>query len=541
MRPSPQNESDRCREGKSWIEDALLCLSLAGLMVLSAADRILALPVKYLRWAHAWQLLLGVFSWSLVLWLLKRAGREEAGRGQAARTLFLLLPLFWLPDALTSIEGVTTFYLWVMSALSRFGIGMANSRALVLTLVLGSLAFLGYLAIWTRAQRWMRKGLLLLSALPILLVFQIILRLTIRPAATSQATQTNSRRVIWLVFDELDQPILASHLDTLPAFRALASQSLICIQAHAPANYTDLSLPSLWTGKSVFDASSSSRGGLLIRSAPGTSWSRSWLKGKTVFEYVHTLGLSVHIVGWHLPYSTLFPDRPGFITEDSSPYVAPGPNQNIFAWMFRDSLIWNQVYALNVRRYRQDLDRYETALEQQPKGHLGRRIHDLVDVQEAALENAIRSNSAALVFGHLGTPHLPLSGIRPAGTAGPQDDYLANLARCDQFLGRAILPLLQKPSTSTLVIVSSDHWFRYAEAKAQVSGDQAPSSKRPIPFIVWLPGSPGMIPAPYERGFNTIRTRDLVEGFLEGRIHTYAEAAAMMNGWTDPEPRIVVR
>lgn len=541
MRPFPQKEPAQPREGKAWIEEALLCLSLAGLMVLSAGDRILALPVKYLRWAHAWQLLLGIFSCSLVLWLLKRAGRAKTRLGRTARALFLLLPLFWLPDALTSIEGVTTAYLWLMSALNRLGIGMATSRTLVLALVLGGLAFLVYLALRTRAQRWMRKGLLLLSALPVLLVFQIILRLTIRPATSSQATQINSRRVIWLVFDELDQPILAGHLETLPAFRALASHSLVATQAHAPANYTDLSLPSLWTGRPVFDASSSSRGGLLIRSAAEAPWSRTWLKGKTVFEHVHTLGLGVHIVGWHLPYSTLFPDRPGFITEDSSPYVAPGPNQNIFAWMFRDSLIWNQVYALNARRYRQNLDRYETALEQQPKGHLGRRIRDLVDAQEAALEDAIRNDSAALVFGHLGAPHLPLSGVRPAGTAGPQDDYLANLARCDQFLGRIILPLIQKPSTSTLVIVSSDHWFRYAEAKAQVIGDQPPSSKRPIPFIVCLPGSPGMITAPYERGFNTIRTRDLVEGFLQGRIHTYAEAVAMMDGWTDPEPRIVIR
>lgn len=541
MRPQPGDGSTLLKEGGTRSEDALLCLSLAGLMVLSAGDRILALPLKYLRWAHAWQLLLGVLAWSLVLWLLQRAGRSRTAPGYAARALFLLLPLFWLPDALTSIEGVTTAYLGLMSALGRVGIGMAASRTLVLALLLAGLGLLVYLALRTRAGKWMRTGLLLLSALPVLLVVQVLFRLTVRPAAPPQSAPVPSRRVIWLVFDELDQPILADHIETLPAFRSLASQSLVATQAHAPANYTDLSLPSLWTGTPVFDASSSSRGGLLIRPAADAPWSRTWLKGRTVFERVHALGLGVRIVGWHLPYCALFPDGPGFTTEDSSPFAAPGPGQNIFTWMLRDSLIWNQVYAFNARRYRQDLDRYETALEQQPKGHLGRRIRDLVDAQESALEDATRDASAALVFGHLGAPHLPLSGMRPAGPAGPQEDYLANLARCDRFLARTILPLLQEPSTPTLVIVSSDHWFRYAEAKALAGTGRAPSSRRPIPFLVFISTGHEPPPAPYRRGFNTERTRDLVEAFLEGRVRTYTEATTLMDTWPDTGTRLVTR
>lgn len=522
-------------------EDVLICLSLAGLMLLSAGDRILSLPIKYLRWAHAGQLLLGIVTWTLILWLLKWAGRGRTALGQTARGLFLLLPLYWLPDALTSIEGVTTAYLALMSGLGRFGMGLVASRTLVLLLVLGGLSLLVYLALRTRARRWMRAGLLLLAALPALLVGQVLLRLTLRPAAPPPASQIASHRVIWLVFDELDQPILADHLESLPAFRALASQSLVATQAHAPSNYTDLSLPSLWTGTPIFDASSSSRGGLLIRATAQAPWSRTWLKGRTVFEHVHALGQGVHIVGWHLPYCALFPDGPGFTTEDTSPFAAPGPGQNIFAWMLRDSLIWNQVYALNARRYRHDLDRYEAALENQPKGHLGRRIRNLVDAQEAALENATKDATAALVFGHLGAPHLPLSGTRPSGLAGPQEDYLANLKRCDRFIAATILPLLQEPSTPTLVIISSDHWFRYAEAKSRNRAESTDPPRRPIPFLVFMSGGQQPPLVPYERGFNTERTRDLVEAFLQGRVQTYPEARALMDTWPDTATRLVTR
>lgn len=538
---SPKQGSRLLLDRGSRTEEALLCLSLAGLMVLSAGDRILALPAKYLRWSHAWQLLLGVLAWSLVLWLLNRAGRLRTLPGRFARISFILLPLYWLPDALTSIEGVTTAYLGLVSAFGRIGIGVATSRSLVLAMMLCAMAGLVLLAIRTRAGRWMRTGLLLLSALPAVLVFQVLLRLTTRQPLPEHAAQVPARRVIWLIFDELDQPILEDRLKQLPAFQALAGQALVATKAHAPSNYTDLSLPSLWTGVPVFDASSSSRAGLLIRSTDTSPWSRTWLRGRTVFERVHALGLGVHIVGWHLPYCTLFPERPGFITEDSSPLAAPGPGRNIFQWMLRDNLIWNQIYALNARRFRHDLDRYEMALEQQPKGHLGNRIRDLVDEQERALGEAIQGRSAALIFGHLGAPHLPLSGTRPPGPPNPTEDYFANLARCDRLLSRTIVPLLRKESIPTMVIISSDHWFRYAEAKAQAVDCQKDPSRRPIPFLVFMTSEHEHPPAPYERGFNTERTRDLVEGFLDGRIRTYAEVTALMNTWPDTNTRLVKR
>lgn len=521
--------------------DLPLALSLAGLMVLSAGDRILSLPPKYLRWGHAWQLILGIATLTLLLSILREISRRETFAGRSAKALFFLLPLVFLPDALTSINGVATLYLGLISFLGRLGLGAFAGRTLVLVVLLTGLAALAYLVLRTKANHWLQRGLVLLSALPFILILQVCLRLGFRSSTPLHPSQLPPRRVVWLVFDELDQPILAGSLDALPGFRALTKKSLVCSQAHAPGNYTDLSLPSLWTGEPVFDASSSSRGGLLIKPSPDAPWSREWLGGRTVFERLHTLGHSVHIVGWHLPYCALFPDRPGFTTEDSSHFAAPGPDLNIFTWMVRDNLIWNQLYALNSRRFQGDLARYEKELENIPKGHLGRRIRDLVDEQESSLTEAIQKSSAALVFGHLGAPHLPLSSKSPSIIpTDPETDYLHNLVRCDQFLTNAVLPSIQESSIQTMLIVTSDHWFRFAEAKSQASSNSSPTSRRPIPFLIFLSGKSSGSES-YERGFNTERTRELIEAFLAGKLESLSDAKQVVGTWPDSPTRVWTR
>ena len=90
------------------IRDWLVSISLSGLMLLRAGDRILSLPVKYLRFGHAWQFIAGVVCLTVFLWTLRQVGRQRSPFGWLARAMFLFLPLAWLPDALASIQGVAT-------------------------------------------------------------------------------------------------------------------------------------------------------------------------------------------------------------------------------------------------------------------------------------------------------------------------------------------------------------------------------------------------------------------------------------------------
>lgn len=519
--------------------DLLVSLSLAGLMLLSAADRILALPVKYLHWQHLLQLVIGIVGLTLALTGLRRASRRPGLPGWIAMALFIGLPLLWMPDTLTSVEGVTAAYLWVITRLGQLGLDLFPSRTLVFLLVLTGLAGFALLIIRTRARSWVEPTLIVLATLPVLLTLQVFLRLGSHSTPSLDPTHQAPRRVVWLVFDELDQGVLVSQLPTLPAFRALSEQGLVATRAQAPANYTDLSLPSLWTGATPFDASASSRGGLLIKPTRQAAWSRTWLRGNTVFSHLHALGAHIHIIGWHLPYCTLFPDQPGLVSEDSSRFTAPGPGQNIFSWMVRDNLVVNQLYALYAHRFRADPERYTSYLERQPKGHLGRRLFEVVESQEAALDGALGNPSADLVFGHLGVPHLPLSTSPTPVEPGPLDeDYRANLGRCDRFLDRTILPLVRDPKVPTLLIVTSDHWFRFRAAK---DGSPSASPRRPIPFLVLLTGAKDLPPAPYQRSFNTRRTRDLVESFLGGSVQSYDDVRQVLDRWPDSETRILAR
>ena len=524
------------------IRDWLVSISLSGLMLLRAGDRILSLPVKYLRFGHAWQFIAGVVCLTVFLWTLRQVGRQRSPFGWLARAMFLFLPLAWLPDALASIQGVATAYIGFITFLGKLRFGVFAARALPLAIVLGTLIGLAYLVTEKRGRKWVQTYLAFTSVLPLLIIFQILFRLWTPSHGTTQATPLlpPARRVVWLVFDELDQLVLSENTQTLPGFKALSEGAFMATQARAPGNSTDLSLPNLWTGESVYDAHSSPAG-MLIRSTPDGPWSRDWINGRTVFERIHDLGLGVRIVGWHLPYYALFPDRPGMETDDSSPFMTPGPYQGIFAWMLRENLIWNQLYVLNAKRYENDPERLEAYVEHIPKVHLYRSFQQLVEEQEILLAAAIHTHTDALVFGHIAAPHLPISTQTHFPLPGtPEQNYLANLGRCDQFLAKSILPFVQAPAIPTMVIVTSDHWFRYADVKSQNGRGNSSAPGRPIPFIVYLSGET-RVPKPYGREFNTERTRELVEAYLGGRISSYRDLKDMLDKWPASKTRIKPR
>lgn len=529
----------------SALRVGILSLSLSTLILLSTWDRILSLPIKYLKWNHLFQISLITFILTLIFIVLLNQSHKRTAIGRVCIVILVVFPLAWLPDMLGALNGITTAYLTFTSIVSHIGVSTMVARMFIL----GVLFFIAFIimaqSIRKKTFRWVEMSLLILSPLAVLLYFQLLnnyyLKPLISPVNSSNQVK-GKKRVLWLVFDELDQIILKEQLTSLPSFQALQAHSLSATTAHAPGSHTDVSVPSLWTGEPIFDASSSGRGGLLIKPSVEAPWSRDWIKKRNIFDKLYSMGYSIRIIGWYFPYCSIFPAKPRFETDDSSSYTTPGPHINILTWLATDNIIVNNIFYLYAKYNYTTLESFESFLQHQPKAHLFKHIHEVMVNQEHLLREAIVDPKITLIFGHIASPHLPLNGVSELGQIrSPENDYLANLKRCDQLLGACMNEMSIHKSNEYMIIVTSDHWFRYAEAIDTIHFGQLQRRRRPIPFIVFLSGATTSYPITYIRGFNTIRTRDLIESFLSNQVQNYEEVIQVLDNIPDTPTRLVQR
>src|SRR5690606_2362400 len=91
-----------------------------------------------------------------------------------------------------------------------------------------------------------------------------------QPLETTAATAAGRPRVLWLIFDQLDQELTfeARPADVeLPAVDALRDESFSADRAYAPAGWTIVSIPALLTGRLVARAEPTSANTLWLRFA----------------------------------------------------------------------------------------------------------------------------------------------------------------------------------------------------------------------------------------------------------------------------------
>ena len=111
------------------------------------------------------------------------------------------------------------------------------------------------------------------------------------------------RRVVWLVFEELDQRITFEARPTgleLPELDRLRRESLYADAARPPAGTTDISMPALITGRPVVAVAPTSPNDLELTFADGKT--ARWSASPNVFSRARVIGYDTALIGWHLPY-----------------------------------------------------------------------------------------------------------------------------------------------------------------------------------------------------------------------------------------------
>ena len=504
--PEPMVSSDRRRAiRRQRTRDVLACLSLSALCFSQArsetlfltgwdfysrvrlgAPTILALMANILALAAV-----GVLGVQAIRLSQRLAWRRLAAVAAAAT---LLISLNYARITHETVDGWTD------------AIGRPGLLAFVVLMLAASLG-------WPRPALRAIRGLALVSSPLAVLALAHALWMFLevaagpvwRPVTPALLKQPapSLRRVVWLVFEELDQRITFEARPTgleLPELDRLRRESLYADAARPPAGTTDISMPALTTGRPVIAVAPMSPNDLMLTFADGKT--ARWSAPPNVFSRARALGYDAALIGWHLPY----------------PRVLGG---SLGAADWRPSLAFEQARG----------DSFGQALQNQwaslaPPVHVRRLFAQrFAELGDLAIRTAT-DDRFGLVLLHLPIPDS--TGIYDRATgrlttsnfSGTVEGYLDNLALVDRVVGelRRGLDRAHLGDRTWLVVSSARSW----RASRHYDGEM----DHRVPFLVRPPD--GGRAMHVDGAFNTLATHDLVLAILRGSISDTRDAAAWL-------------
>lgn len=317
-----------------------------------------------------------------------------------------------------------------------------------------------------------------------------------------------ARRVLWIVYDELDYrtPFETRPQDlALPALDRLRRESLSASSAMPPGDRTERSMPSYLTGLRVRESTLVGRNQLELK-VEGRTGVLTWSGRDTIFPRARALGLNTGLAGFFLPYCAMLGDT--LTTCTWQPCVTCGRLTGVFGNSLGESM-WHQASELAPR--------------------YGQRRHMAAfrAVQDAAIAVAI-DPTIGMALAHLPVPHEPTIYDRRRQAfslrAADGDGYLHNLALVDRSLGELRDAMEARGLWDrTTVVVFGDHGRRSP-------GNGMTIADPHVPFLVKLAGQSQGIA--YSTPIDLLRVHDLTLEILAGRITTVDQLMAWLAGPT---------
>ena len=365
-----------------------------------------------------------------------------------------------------------------------------------------------------RALRESRRVALLASPLAILTLVPTLwmfLEVGVGPVvrrvdpAPLKTAAPSLRRVVWLVFEDLDQDVTFEARPPgleLPALDRLRRESVYADAARPPAGTTEVSMTALVTGRSVVAVAPVNANDLDLTFADGKT--ERWSAEPSVFSRARVQGYDTAVVGWHLPYGRVLGGALGAAEWRPSAADEQARGDTVSAALANQ---WKSlVPPLHLRRLSAE------------------RFSELGDL---ALRTAA-DGRFGLVLLHLPLPHPPGIYDRATGRLtswnfrGEEAEYLENLVLADQFVGELRRRLEgARMLDRTWLVVSSARWWRAADHR--------------VPFLVRSPE--GGRRAHVDGPFNTLGTHDLVLAILRGSVDDMDAAVTWLTRYPSKPPR----
>ncbi len=374
-------------------------------------------------------------------------------------------------------------------------------------------------------------------------------------AAGKLPATSSARRLVWIIFDEMDYHLAFEARPSriaMPELDRLQGVAVSAEQAHAPASHTILALPSLITGQRAEQERHSSAG-LALRFRGSSRWT-TLSSQPNLFRQLRAAGLNSAVSGWHNPYCRL-------VGKDLSACVsAPNGTESVAfydgiatwpLWRRSVAMLFWQFEGLSIERilYRHivHITKQQRLLSTKsvPEKSDGARAESSFSnirnwtarTQQIAAARLItaegmrmlRDPELNLVMIHVPAPHLP--GIwdnrNQQFTATGESGYLENLGFVDYFLGQVRQALQQQGAwESSNVIVSSDHplrlpvWQQSSLWSQELTDLTRGKQGQSIPFLLKMANQSK--PRTVRQAFNTVVTHQLIWNILQ-------------DGWTNPD------
>jgi hypothetical protein len=327
-----------------------------------------------------------------------------------------------------------------------------------------------------------------------------------RPA-TAVTTRHDAPRIVWIIFDELDQNttfVNRSAGTKLPEFDRFRSESLTSTNAYPPNQHTLLSFPSLTTGHVVADATPVAANECLLTLPSGAKL--NWSEQSNVFSEARSEGFSTGLSGWYNPYCRVI----GASLDWCSWVPVVDQINPALDQLSLSRAVW---IAMQTAAFRIPLAfrLFERQYERQRKVE-----HQEEFVRVSRASHRLLQQDLNLKLLHFPIPHHPW--------LGDGNGYVDNLILADRTLGEIRGKLEQMSQwDNSIVLVTSDHWWREAE---KVNEEQ----DRRVPFMLKLASQ--KVGTEYQKPFNTVLTRELLLQLLRSNLTSPADVAT----WIDSHP-----
>lgn len=328
------------------------------------------------------------------------------------------------------------------------------------------------------------------------------------PPLSAQLRNRSAKRVIVVVFDELDYRLLFERRPAwlaVPNIDAFIARSLSLQHAIPPSRCTEISIPALLIGQIVSETIAKGPNELDLQLAVGSP-QIPFAQQRTMFHDALDHGYGVGCNVEYHPLHRIFPHLFAAVGWQQPPDTELGVKGN---WV---QSIWLQIRSV-----------FETpAFSPFSDTLYGRHCVDRYHQCMASAISIVRDNTVDLAFLHFPIPHPPFIFDRHTNEVTARHastrSYHDNLLLVDRTLAN-LMEAVRTSSTDreSVVILTSDHWYRHA-AKQDFR----------VPFAVWLSATEPSVHT-YAPRRNTIFLRKLISELLEGRLASAQEIV----GWLD--------
>jgi hypothetical protein len=413
------------------------------------------------------------------------------------------------------------------------GASLPRHLWLILKFAMASIALFLMVRFQKRGWRLIRAFFLILSPLfAILVINALVLYHTVDlrevgkgRAAGMLPTREDANRVIWMIFDELDQRMVFGARPArihMTAFNRLRAESIYADHVKTPALDTALAIPALLSGQLVTDIKLNTSK-LLIKTGNCPDW-KDFNSEPNLFSRARAAGFNTGVSGWHHPYCRVMGNNLSDCRWDTNSTDVI----SIERYLRSRPLYYDAVYLT-------EMQALQLPVLQTFQGKITQFAQQETEIASTrfVVENALRmlrNRNLNVVFVHVPIPHPP--GIWNRETQSftlGASTYLDNLQLADKLLGDMRRVLEQTGDwDQSVILVSSDHPYRsFLWAPAQ---DWQPY----VPFLLKLPRQHQAVV--YHREFNNVVTADLLLEALERRVRTAPEAVKWLENHITSAP-----